>query len=397
MKLKIIIWGTGRIASQFEHFLDYEKVIVIAYTDNDEKRWGLSGYTRQGYVPIINPDALRKYTEEGVKIAVASSYYSEIKKQLNEMQIADEQIIDGNNPDYMGRYILKPNYFKGQEFYDIEGFQVKLSRTHRLQEYKRKCLLYDAFIPYLAQLEEQLNKNRKHWIIDVGANVGDTVSAMIKYTSAYFLAVEPTESYYSLMLENVKMMDAKYIERIKPLQAYISIGDRNKLISLESNGTAIAVQGGESLDVPVLSIEKMLDKCGVNMNEVGLLKVDTDGFDADCIMSCGELLKTNSPILYYENQVDTKEQYNKYVDLCDYLLESGYKHYFVFDNFGNFIGRMDGETVKSINGYLATINSYWSPRTFYYVDILCCKEEDGEKAGEIIKKYRQNYPIDRFK
>lgn len=404
MKTQIVIWGTGRIASEFENFIDYDKTTVIAYVDNNKNMWGRMAYTKQGYVPVISPNELSQYMMGNVWIAVASSYYEEIEAQLKTMNIPNSKVIDcyhTNNikkcDNELLKNILKSNYFKGEKFYDIEGFQLKLSSTHRLQEYKRKCLLYNAFVPYLAQLEGELGKGKKRWIIDIGANVGDTSLGMIKYTSADILAVEPTESYYSLMLENLKKVDIKYSERIRPVQAYISDRESSKFVSLAANGTAVAVQSTDDAGIPTISIKRLIDEHGINMDDVGMIKVDTDGFDADCIMSCGESLKASSPILYYENQVDTKEQYDKYICLCDYLAECDYMHYFVFDNFGNYIGCMDNEAVKDINRYLATINSYWSPRTFYYIDILCCKADDRAAAKRIIKKYQQDYPIDRHK
>ena len=404
MKSKIIIWGTGKIASEFENFINYDKTTVIAYVDNNKNMWGKIAYTKLGYVPVISPHELSRYIGD-IWVVVASSYYGEIEAQLRAMGVSDSKIIDGYHTNNIKKCdnevlknILKSNYFKGEEFYDIEGFQLKLSSPHRLQENKRMCLLYDAFVSYLAQLEEEINRGKKHWIIDIGANVGDTALGMIKYTSADIFAVEPTENYYALMLENLKRADIKYSERIKPVQAYISNCEDSKLVSLETNGTAVAIQSTDNnSNIPVVSIKRMLDEHNISINDVGLIKVDTDGFDADCIMSCGELLKKGSPILYYENQVDTNEQYEKYIKLCDYLYEYDYMYYFVFDNFGNYIGCMDNKAMKNINRYLATINSYWSPRTFYYVDILCCKSEAKENAERIIEKYQHDFPIDRYK
>lgn len=407
MKTKIILWGTGRISSAFVHFIDYDKAIIEAFVDNDEKMWGKKGLTGSGkYIPVISPDMLGDYMDEKTIIIIVSSYYSEIKDQLHAMQIPDNKIVDGVHAEidvYDKRLenVLLSNYLAKNNIYEIEGFKVKLSTEHRLQQYKRRCLMYNEFVPYLGRLEEILVKKsgggNSHWIIDIGANVGDTSLGMVKYTSADILAVEPTECYYQLLIENISEIDIQYSNRIKPVQAYISNDENKKLVSLRRNGTAVAVASpDEKVDVPTISIKNLLSKYNIDVNSVNLIKVDTDGFDFECIMSCGELLKSSSPVLYYENQIDTRMQYEKYIEMYEYLSKCKYTHYFVFDNYGNYMGCMDNEALKSLNRYLVTMNNYWSVRTFWYVDVLACKEGEKENVKEIVEQYLKNYSIERY-
>lgn len=67
-----------------------------------------------------------------------------------------------------------------------------------------------------------------------------------------------------------------------------------------------------------------------------------------------------------------------------------YKTFYIFDNYGNFLCKGGVDICYGINAYLKRINSGWSERTFHYVDILGCKNE--EKANKMIfehlKKYR---------
>lgn len=76
--------------------------------------------------------------------------------------------------------------------------------------------------------------------------------------------------------------------------------------------------------------------------------------------------------------------------LYKYLDEMEYKTFYIFDNYGNFLCKGGVDICYGINAYLKRINSGWSERTFHYVDILGCKNE--EKANKMIfehlKKYR---------
>lgn len=407
MKKKIILWGTGKTASIFEQFIDYKKVVLMAYVDNNKELWGKVRRVKKNDIKdilVIEPKVLNEYMSEiGESIViVCSAYYEDIRKQLKELEINDGLVIDGFhivNYKYDVRLndILLPNYFEDTNNFFIDGFKTQLNSEH-IPKYRKSCLMYDTIFPYLALLEENIMCKagyRNHWIIDIGANVGDSVLGMIRNTTSNILAVEPTESFYTLMLENFEKLDKDYINRIKTVQAYISDNENEKFQSLVINGTAVK-KLCETSEVMSLSIKTLLRIYNIECESVGLIKIDTDGFDADCIMSCGDLLKENAPLLYWENQIETNEQYNKYIKLCGYLKENNYNSYFVFDNFGNYIGCVDYEGLLNINGYLARINSYWGVRTFFYVDVLACKEYQKEKVQEIVGMYLNDYPVSRY-
>lgn len=405
MKINIILWGTGKTACKFEHFVNYQKVVIVLYIDNDKKVRGgvILPKNEIKLVPVISPDMIDGHIEKNTLIVIVSSYYTEIREQLKKLPVDNNQIINGYNIlerkyDERLKDILLPNYFSRANQYEIEGIKFDLGMEHSLPQCKREFLMYDAFIPYLGMLEERISEMYEtidHWIIDIGANVGDTTFGMIKNTSANFIAVEPTQSFFELLNKNINAIDAKYSCRIKTIQAYISDDEKEKFKSIKNNGSAVKSKC-DNAEAPTITIKSLLKKCNIKQKEVRLIKVDTDGFDAECIMSCGKILKDIDPLLYWENEIDNNEQYKKSIQLCEYLLECNYIYYFMFDNFGNFIGCIDNNALRSINGYLARINSCWGTRTFYYVDVLACKERQKEDVEKIVDQYLRNYPIERL-
>lgn len=110
-------------------------------------------------------------------------------------------------------------------------------------------------------------------------------------------------------------------------------------------------------------------------------------------MSIGDKLKNYAPLLYWENQVDNKNQYFKFNEMYDFLYKSGYNIFFVFDNFRNYLCQVDYLGLKEINSYLLRMLNKKSARTFYYVDILAVKENKEEKAKNIIKKYLNKFDV----
>ena len=84
--------------------------------------------------------------------------------------------------------------------------------------------MFSRIIPYLGELAEKI-RGESGIVVDLGANVGDTVAAMIKHTNAVVLCIEPTDEYYRLLNKNLFVMNAG--ERVRPLQAFISNNKRN--------------------------------------------------------------------------------------------------------------------------------------------------------------------------
>lgn len=84
--------------------------------------------------------------------------------------------------------------------------------------------MFSRIIPYLGELAEEI-RGEQCVIVDLGANVGDTVAALIKHTNAVVLCIEPTDEYYHLLNKNLFVMNAR--ERIRTIQAFISNKKRN--------------------------------------------------------------------------------------------------------------------------------------------------------------------------
>ena len=95
--------------------------------------------------------------------------------------------------------------------------------------------------------------------------------------------------------------------------------------------------------------------------------------------------------MFWENEIDTNEQFEKFMKLDTYLIECGYTNFFVFDNFGNYLCQCTTmQQLFEINKYLFRMTNKKSTRTFYYVDILGCKEHDKEKCSLAIETYLKN-------
>ena len=121
----------------------------------------------------------------------------------------------------------------GQRFYNIDGFDLDMGEGHLLAYYQRKCPLFNRINPYLAKLQNEVYGN---WIIDVGANVGDTLASMVKHTKAGFLCIEPTEEYYELLSNNVANIIVGSNNIVRLERSYVTINTDLRYKSKVSDG-----------------------------------------------------------------------------------------------------------------------------------------------------------------
>ena len=280
---------------------------------------------------------------------------------------------------------LQRKFEKPKRYYNIDGFDMDLGEGHMLSLSQKYNPMYDRFVPYLAKLVQ----DNSQWIVDVGANVGDTTAAMIKHTNANILCVEPTEKFYNLLIKNISNFGELYNKRIMLANAFIA-ADSAQYTSVTIGGTAVMCESNES-NIPAYTLPNLLKRENIDINNVALIKTDTDGFDSDCMMSMGEYLKDISPFLYWENQIDNDMQYKKFLNMADYLHKYEYNNFFVFDNYGNYLCKTDYIGLKEMCSYINRIRKAKSTYTFRYMDVLACKDNKVIVCKNAIDEYLNVY------
>lgn len=94
---RIIIWGTSLKAKRILNFLNYDKVEIIGFTDNNFNRPHIDNFIKEySYIPY--EDILRKDYDY---IVIASSAFCEITDQLLFEGVFPEKIIQAYNCQYM--------------------------------------------------------------------------------------------------------------------------------------------------------------------------------------------------------------------------------------------------------------------------------------------------------
>ncbi|WP_257927955.1 FkbM family methyltransferase [Campylobacter lari] len=152
--------------------------------------------------------------------------------------------------------------------------------------------------------KKTLNKIKHLDIIDVGGFIGD--SAIIfeqEFTEKFVYTFEASEKNYNLMLKTLKLNQS---QRIKPIKK--ALGSKNETLSLNISGYSSSFKyndhSTENEQVEIVSLDSYIQNNDVN---IGLIKVDIEGFEQEFLKGALHTIKKHKPamiISIYHNYED---------------------------------------------------------------------------------------------
>jgi len=236
--------------------------------------------------------------------------------------------------------------------YQLGDLLIEMTDRHTLPYYQQQHKLYDRFLPHLA-------KSLTSDVIDVGANVGALMAAMAQANPQLeFFCAEPQDHFFAALQQNKKLVEEELQTKVRLMKNTI--------------GTV-----GVSLNAIIEEFDYKPD----------LIKVDVDGMDYDVLNSYKFEQK---PMLYFEADYQTELQLELYKKLIYDLTMKGYSKFFLFDNFGALVGRVEHDQTDHIDNlfdYIWTLKQKRSTMTIYYMDILAVTPKDHLRAARSVNDY----------
>jgi FkbM family methyltransferase len=267
--------------------------------------------------------------------------------------------------------------------YELGRLSIHLPKDHKLPEYQQRHRQYDRFLPHLIK-----ELSQGDIVIDVGANCGDTLAAMVSENpNLHYICIEPDDEFYSYLLSNTA--------RIKQIFPDTSIDLIQGLISDSEVAAGLTGEGGtKHRDETVASglikacrLVDVVDKMGL-AKAVRLIKSDVDGYDYDVINSARRLLEGERVMLFFECQYFDMGQREGFIRLLDNLLKLGFSDFRFFDNFGEFmLNTSDSKMHSELIDYVMRQNQNKATRTIYYFDILVSKPSDHIFLSRVVDQY----------
>ena len=264
--------------------------------------------------------------------------------------------------------------------YKIGKTHIKLDYTHKLPDNLLRFPYYDRFLPHFVKY---LPINTS--VVDVGANVGDTLVGMVNTNSELeYICIEPDKNFFKDLKNNEQILNKEF-KNLKIHTINQFVGKELNNISLKGTlGTKSAKIGG---DIKSKQLDKILSEIGINFKDISLIKTDVDGFDYDVIRSANEAI-LNNPFLYFECQYDNLSQFKNYKSLFLELKNKGYDEFVFFDNFGQYMCKLRNiNEINDLLNYLAIQTLHGGTRTLGYYDILTYTHNRDELVSRILKDY----------
>lgn len=261
--------------------------------------------------------------------------------------------------------------------YTIGRYQILLPSDHLLEHYQSTWLRYDKALGYIAQAIFQ--KYPESSAIDIGANIGDSAALIRQYLDVPVLCIEGNPEFVEYLYQNsVRIGEIEIAEYF--------VGADGKSVNLEqlfsSGGTAsiveaIAFEG--KCSVPTKSLGSILNE-HPRFQDAKLLKIDTDGFDFFIIQTSIELISQLHPVLYFEYDINFRENGEmEGLEAVQTLVNIGYEYFMIYDNFGNYLmslSQQEYDRFLDLTAYLLSNRRRSGTPVVYYFDICAFTNDD---------------------
>jgi len=176
--------------------------------------------------------------------------------------------------------------------------KIYINKSHLFPTYYKNEPFYDRALPRICQYIKDKDGYLK--LIDIGANIGDTIALVRKQVSGEFLAIEGEKNFLKLLEKNIKLYKNSYVEIEK---SFCGIDKRQNYTIKSQHGTASLTTGEDKSKkikkIPLKSLDNIL-KEHPKFKDANILKIDTDGFEINVLKGSINFLKNFKPVLYFE-------------------------------------------------------------------------------------------------
>ncbi len=268
--------------------------------------------------------------------------------------------------------------------YMIGEYSIILPPKHRLDSYQVDYKNYDKKLPIVASLIGE--KYKVMTVIDIGANVGDTAVALRGACSFPIICVEGNPNYLPYLKKNLASIPGNF--RIIP--KYIVPESASQIFNVITvNGTGhitrdkslsfLHSKKGQTDDVVPITTYRAVIKENSDLPPTRLVKIDTDGFDFQIILSSVNQMAIDLPVIFFEFDptFSPKNDLHEALKAVDALIEVGYIHYVIYDNFGNFMFSFSNnieDRFRDLYSFLEQSRSNGGGVS--YLDVCCFSEQD---------------------
>ena len=228
------------------------------------------------------------------------------------------------------------------------------------------------------RLAETIGQKYKDFnIIDIGANIGDTVAFFRNSVQAEVLCIEGDDFYFKILEQNSKTL--------KGVSLYHGIvGSATQTTNLQikrERGTGFLEATDKEVGQRSLDDILQLNPAFANAK---LFKIDTDGYDSLIIKGATNYIQRAHPVVFFEYDPFLLEKNDpRYNDIFSMFKASGYRYMLFHMSYGDFIAGIDITDEQLLRQFL---HYFAGRRGSFYGDITVIHESDKDLYTALCEK-----------
>lgn len=217
-------------------------------------------------------------------------------------------------------------------------------------------------------------------VLDVGANVGDTIAIIKSAIELPVIGIEGDDFAFEFLKRNT--MSLKNVTLIK---TFLGEKIESKKVSMEKSGwnTTLIPNEDNGETIHLKTLDEVLAEEHLQNKTLKLLKIDCEGFDTIILRGSAKLIREKRPVIYFEyNRTNMDAIGEDGLSTLLTLSAVGYRNVIFFDNKGRFImnAPIDQEgIITDLHRYAQADNS-----CIAYYDICLFHEDDTDLAQQFI-------------
>jgi FkbM family methyltransferase len=260
--------------------------------------------------------------------------------------------------------------------YRLNGRVLAVPLSHDLPILRRALPTYSENLRRLAGFVRE--RSGTLYLVDVGANVGDSWALAGPGAGGTFLLVEGSLRYFGFLERNtrndpsVTRVLALLAERDEEVEAAI----------LAEHGTGEPRLGGPGAErTRTRTLDRLFEERPA-LRATNLLKVDVDGWDPLVLRGGRRLIAAARPAILFEHSLPHLPPGEDEGAVFRDLAQMGYGRWLFYDNRGFLIGEVGADD----DPWLRNLLRYARQQRGYYYDVCCFHDSQAEARRAFLER-----------
>ena len=271
----------------------------------------------------------------------------------------------------------------------VGNYIINVNKFHTIDYNLYKNKAYSLNLPRIAAAITDKYKDSS--ILDIGANVGDTV-ALIRSAGVTnnIICVEGLEYYHKILLKNLPLFNNVISFNLFLSDVNNSLGEKIEI----KDGTARVLSSSEKTSDKNIGV-RLDDFIKINnLSNIKLLKIDTDGYDFKILRGGINFISENHPTIFFEyDNLYLSKNGDDGLSIFDDFINAGYSKALYYDNYGRLLCSADLKNknlLKDLYGYIENYSG-----SFRYYDVCLFHEDDNDLFNILLEKERVASRVNR--